>query len=1065
LLNVSQVEHHVSGQQYWRSIEQLAQSPEMREQIAKEFPGYDPDQLLNTSRRSFLKLMGASLALAGVTLTGCRRWPKENIVPQTSNVEGKIPGIPEDYATVMELNGVGRGLLVKSYDGRPIKVEGNPLHPFARIDSPQGAPTHGSADRYAQASVLELYDPERARSVMERAGVRYTEANFDGFLAAAKEMFTGDGSAIAVLTEATSSPSFFAMKKKFLAKFPKAKWYEYEPISDDNERQATQIAFGQALRPQLQLEKADVIFSLDSDFIDSHPAHTRYANDWVKRRKSADQGAMSRVYVAESRYSLTGAIADQRLPIKPSRAGKLAAGLAGRLGVAGFGAAVDLTPEETKFLDAAAADLKAAGKNAVVTAGCHLPPDVQAVALAINAQLGAIGNTMVLRPVLEPERPTHADAIKQLGQDLQQQFAVQTLLILGGNPAYDAPADLEFAKNLAQIPHTIHLSLYRNETSVACLWNVPKAHYLESWGDARAYDGTVSVQQPLIEPLFGGVTPTELLAMLCGEQVVAGQQIVRNTIGGLLGANNNEKAYRKVLHDGILEGSALPAVTPTVKAVAAPKDVAISEPFEIRFLQDASLYDGRFAPNAWLQEMPDPLTKLVWDNAALISKKDADALGVDNGGMLNITAGGKTLSIAAYIMPGQPVGVIGLPLGYGRGQAGKIGSGLGFDTYQLRTTAGLSVAGATVAKAGGTYSLVTTQDHHIIDEQGMKGREKRVGEKHESGIIIREASLVDYKKNPNAPHPPKEGSLSLQLFQPPINDQWPEPAYEGAPAVFNKPHAWGMAIDMTACIGCQACVVACQSENNIPVVGKVEVDANREMHWLRIDRYFKGPVDDPNPEVAFQPMMCVHCENAPCEQVCPVGATMHDSEGLNAMVYNRCVGTRYCSNNCPYKVRRFNYFDWQSLDPRGGRFPAPWPNLPDTQQRESIDPIKQMVFNPEVTVRMRGVMEKCTYCVQRLSRAKIDARNAHLAGERDSDIVQEGEVLTACQQACPTQAIVFGNLNDEKAAVSKLHKNPRAYSVLEELDTRPRSKHLAKIRNPNETLEAAEPKSAETEHA
>ncbi len=1032
----------------------------MREQIAKEFPGYDPDELLNTSRRSFMKLMGASLALAGIGLTGCRRWPKENIVPQTSNVEGKIPGIPENYATVMELNGVASGLLVKSYDGRPIKVEGNPTHPFSKVTD-----RYGSADRYAQASVLELYDPERARGVMQRAGVRYAEANFDGFLAATKEMFTGDGGAIAVLTEATSSPSFARMKTAFLKKFPKAKWYEYEPISSDNERVATQMAFGQPLRSQLQLDKADVIFSLDSDFIDSHPAHTRYANDWVKRRKSADQGTMSRVYVAETRFSNTGAIADERLPMRPSRAGKLVSALAQRLGVSGFGAVADLTPEETKFIDAAAADLKAAGKNAVVTAGCHLPADVQAVAFAINAQLGSIGNTIVLRPVEDANRPTHADAIKQLGADLQQQFAVQTLLILGGNPAYDAPADLDFAKNLAQIPHTIHLSLYRNETSVACLWNVPKAHYLESWGDARAYDGTVSVQQPLIEPLFGGVTPTELLAMLIGEKVVAGQQIVRETIGAMLGANNNEKAYRRVLHDGILEGSATAAVTPAIKTVAAPKDVATNAAFELCFVQDASVYDGRFTPNAWLQEMPDPMTRLVWDNAAMISREDAEKLGVAHGDMLHVDSNGRSLSLPAYIMPGQPVGVIGLPLGYGRGEAGKIGSGLGFNTYLLRTTAGMDVAPAEVKKAGGSYQLVSTQDHHIIDEQGFHGREKRIGEKHESGIILHEASFEQYKKNPRSVHPPREGNLRLQLFQPPINHEWPPPAHEGAPAVFNTPHAWGMAIDMTACIGCQACVIACQSENNIPVVGKIEAGNNREMHWIRIDRYFKGSETDPNPEVAFQPMMCVHCENAPCEQVCPVGATMHDTEGINAMVYNRCVGTRYCSNNCPYKVRRFNYFDWQSLDPRGGRFPAPWLNLPDTQPRDSIDPLKQMVFNPDVTVRMRGVMEKCTYCVQRLSRAKIAARNDHLNGNRDSEILNDGEVLTACQQACPTQAITFGNLNDDKSAVTELHRNPRAYSVLEELDTRPRSMHLAKIRNPNETLEAAEGKPAESEHA
>ena len=1036
---MSQVEHHITGPKYWRSLEQLAESPEVLEQVAKEFPGYNPEEITGTSRRSFLKLMSASMALAGLTLSGCRRWPEEQIVPQSTNPTGRIPGTSKYFATMMELGGFAYGLLANSYDGRPIKIEGNALHPSSRVTD-----LYGSADTFAQASVLELYDPDRSRAIVHRQGETYRTTGREEFLSAAGKLL-GDGAGVAVLSESTSSPSVQEMRRRFMARYPQARWFEYEPISHDNEQKGARLAFGQPLRPYLRLERASVVVSLDADLVGRHPAHTRYANDWVKRRRSADEGAMSRVYIAESCLSITGGVADERLPVRPSRLLPIALTLASRLGVAGAATPTGLTQAEQMWVDAAANDLRQAGSAGIVSAGSHLPAEVHALALAINSQLGAIGNTVVLLPA--DDRPTHLENIRALHESMTG-GNVQTLLMLGGNPAYDAPADLEFAAALSRLPNSIHLSLYRNETSMLANWHVPRAHYLESWGDGRSYDGTITLQQPLIEPLYNGLSVPELLALLSGDDSTAGMDIIRRTHGSL-----DDAAFRQALHDGLIANSGYqPVPAPALQAlnVAPPNQAA--QGMELRFQLDYSVYDGRFANNGWLQELPDPLTKLTWDNAALISPGDAQELGVGRGDMLRLSVHGRAMEIVAFVLPGQPRGVIGLPLGYGRTVAGNIGSRVGFNTCQLRTSGSQwNAAGAQVEKIGQTYSLAITQEHHIIDEVGLYGKQKRVGEKGSSGYIIRETTFDKYQHNPQAAHKTGHGNYSLQLFEPPHQ--------------FNEPHAWGMAVDMTACIGCNACVVACQSENNIPVVGKPQVQVSREMHWIRIDRYFKGAADDPNPELVFQPMLCVHCENAPCEQVCPVAATVHDTEGLNTMVYNRCIGTRYCSNNCPYKVRRFNYFDFHSTSP-GDRFPMPWLGMPDAQPENSINAIKAMVFNPEVTVRMRGVMEKCTYCTQRIAKAKIDARNAYMAGDRETDILQDGEVLTACQQACPTQAIVFGNLNDAEAEVTQLHKNSRAYSVLEDLNTRPRTKHLALVRNPNESLHAEPtPQDREPEHA
>ncbi len=1025
---MSSIEHHVNGVEYWRSLEQLADTPEVRDVISKEFPGYDADGMVNSSRRSFLKLMGASMALSGLTLSGCRRWPQEKLAPFSSNPRNRIPGVPEQYATVWEMGGVGQGLLVTSFDGRPIKIEGNPLHPFSWTVKEK----IGAAAGFAQASILEMYDPQRSRGVVDRRNKdEAKEVTWAAFAAATEKTFAdlrtkGDG--FAILSEATSSPSVEPFKK--MAAFPGAKWYEYEPLTNDAELEGSRIAFGKALRPRLNLEKASVIVLLDADILSSHPAHVRYAADWSERRRSADQGEMSRMYIAESSFSITGTVADARLGVDPSRLYPIIGAIGAKFGVGGV-PEQKLSDAEKRFVESAAADLKKAGANGVLAAGYSATPIVHALVHAINQQIGATGNTVTLLEDPAGDRPTHMQAIVDLCNEIKA-GKVTTLLILGGNPGYDAPLDVEFAKCLAKVPTVIRLGTYEDETTKLAHWHLPRAHYLESWGDARAWDGTPSITQPLIEPLFGGKSVIEVLAMISGDKVKDGYDIVRRTW------DKSEIEFRKILHDGLQSDAGYKAAEATLKTfkMSVPDEVATTG-MTLCFQPDSRIYDGRFANNGWLQETPDSLTKLVWDNAALLSKKDADGLKVDTGDMVLLeVAGGKSLEVAVYILPGQPLGVIGLSLGYGRTAAGNIGDNLGFNAYALRMSkTPYVVGGVKVTKTANSYLLVGSQLHHIIDDIGTSGRDERIGEKNKSGRIIHETTFAEYKENPRAADGETK-KLGLQLFD--------------APMQFNTPHAWGMSIDMNACIGCNACAVACQAENNIPIVGKVQAKNHREMNWIRIDRYFKGTADDPNPQVVYQPVTCMHCENAPCEQVCPVAATMHDSEGLNTMVYNRCIGTRYCSNNCPYKVRRFNYFDFHSQDPRGSRWAKPWNGMPDTQQNESIDKIKRMVFNPGVTIRMRGVMEKCTYCVQRIHTVTIAKR-----AKREE--VVDGDIVVACQQACPTQAIVFGNLNDPAAKVTQLHKNARAYGLLDELlNTRPRTRYLAKLRNPAESAGSKE---------
>jgi Fe-S-cluster-containing dehydrogenase component len=860
-----------------------------------------------------------------------------------------------------------------------------------------------------------------------------------------------------------SGPASLDMKSRFLKAFPAAKWYEYEPLLTDTDQ-----IFGTAMRSRLYLDKADTAVLFDADILGTHPAHVRYAADWAVRRRMADNtnaGKMNRVYLAESTFSVTGSVADVRLPADPDRICAVAEAMAWRLGATG-GLEMQLSSREAEFVESAVLDLKKG--NGVVAAGPGAGPAVHEIAYLINSQIKASGNTVAFyaigsQPAQSQQQaiganrienqPVHVRQIAALAKEIAQ-GNVQTLLLLGGNPAYDAPVDLGFGKLLAKVPTTIRLGLYEDETSTLCQWHIPRAHYLESWGDARAWDGTASVCQPLIEPLYGGKSIIELLAVVSGDEVTDGLAIVKRAWGELLvpkagqgtpspqpspgipgEGEEAELAFKRVLEAGLLAGTEFRPFIPVQGQSPIDNMRAKPEGFYLRFEPDARVYDGRFANNGWLQETPDPLSKLVWDNAVMIAKRDADKLGVVTGDVVRVKAGERSLEAAVYIMPGQPVGVLGLSLGYGRSAAGSVGNGLGFNGYALRTsTTPYVVAGVTVEKTSRRYVLAMTQNHHIIDTLGAEIRDERIGPKGRSGPLIREAAAKEYAKDPHFAAG-AEHDVALQLFD--------EQHYEG-------PHAWGMTIDLNACIGCNACAVACQAENNIPIVGKEQVLRHREMNWIRIDRYFKGPADDPTVEVAYQPMMCHHCENAPCEQVCPVGATVHDTEGLNTMVYNRCIGTRYCSNNCPFKVRRFNYFDYHTKDPRGRA--NPWLEWPDSEQASRIDKIKRMAFNPEVTVRMRGVMEKCTFCVQRIHHATIGARaNAMMEMGTSKDVrVTDGTILTACQQACPTQAIVFGNLRDPASQVSRIHReNPRVYVLLEDLNVRPRTRCLAKVRNPS----------------
>jgi molybdopterin-containing oxidoreductase family iron-sulfur binding subunit len=973
-----------TGRTYWKSLEELARAPQFLEFLHREFPEQaasfdDPD-----GRRGFLKVMGASLALAG--LTGCTRQPEEKIVPYVKPPEEIVPGRPLFFATAVTDGGYAKGVLVESHMGRPTKVEGNPDHPASL----------GATDVFGQASVLDLYDPDRSQTLTYLGEIR----PWGSFLAAVKAALDGQratqGAGLRILSETVTSPTMAGQLQELLGAFPAARWHQYDPVGPDSVRAATAQATGAPSEVLYDLVKADVVVCLDADFVGHGPANLPLIRAFTSRRKlgaGQSPAGMNRLYVAESSPTLTGALADHRLPVRASEIEGLARAVAEGAPPAGS--------PHAAWIAAAVKDLQAHAGRCVVMAGPWQPAAVHALAHAANQRLGNVGQTVSYAPSVEARPIDQTASLRDLAAAMEA-GQVQALVVLGGNPVYDAPADLEFARRMEKVPLRIHHGLYEDETAERCHWHVPSAHPLEAWSDARAFDGTVTIVQPLIAPLYAGCkSGHEVLAAFTSKPERSGYDIVRDywKAQGVLGAD--EKAWQRALHDGVLAAPAMAKVAgpgPSLAAAAAPPPppAAAAQGLEIVFRPDASVRDGRYANNGWLQELPRPLSKLTWDNAALMSPRTAESRGISIEStslgsytdVVELRYRGRSVKAPAWIVPGHPDGTVTVHLGYGRTRAGRVGSGVGFNAYALRTSdAPWFGGGLEVSKTGERYLLACTQDHW-----SMEGRNP-----------VRAGTLEEYEKEPAYAQEMVEAPpRSLTLY--------PDFKYTG--------HAWGMSIDLNSCVGCNACTIACQAENNIPVVGKEQVGRGREMHWIRVDRYYSGAVE--NPETHHQPVPCMQCENAPCEVVCPVAATSHSDEGLNDMVYNRCVGTRYCSNNCPYKVRRFNFFLYSDFD----------------------TPSLKLQKNPDVTVRSRGVMEKCTYCVQRINRARIDARN-------EGRPIKDGEIKTACQAACPGEAIVFGDINDPASRVARLKAEPRNYGLLGELNTRPRTTYLAHVKNPN----------------
>ncbi|HEV2912779.1 MAG TPA: TAT-variant-translocated molybdopterin oxidoreductase [Pyrinomonadaceae bacterium] len=1071
-----------NGKQYWRSLEEFSETEEFRQLVEREFPQAAEEWDDPIERRTFLKLMGASLALAG--LSACTYQPPEKIVPYVTQPEEIVPGKALFFATAMQMVGVATGLLAKSNEGRPTKLEGNPDHPGSR----------GATDVFAQASLLDLYDPDRSQTLTFREEIRPWSNFLEDMGRAISAARARRGAGLRFLTETVTSPTLAAQLRAIFTEFPQARLHQYEPAGRDGARNGAMLAFGQAVNTIYRFDQADRIFSIDSDFLSCGPGSLAYAADFANRRRvTREQREMNRLYVVETTLTNTGAKADHRLALRPSELEGFVRAVAGALGVQlgaaggqGTGAGA-----HANWVGALARDLQQSRGRSIIIPGDEQSAVVHALAHAMNDALGNTGKTVIYTDPIEAFPEDQMQSLRALVADMNA-GQVETLVILGGNPVYNAPADLSFGESLNKVALRVHLSVYKDETSELCHWHIPEAHYLESWGDTRAHDGTATIIQPLIAPLYGGRTAHELLSVFSTQTDRTAYDILRSYWQGQMRsggaatgagraaggaatqgaatasgqpaaggasqpaagsaattARNNtnssdqttdatattaastpgpvtpatagtaspspdfENLWRKAVHDGVIPNTALPAKTVSLKAdwasqLSAPAAQPSSnqDELEIVFRTDPSIYDGRFANNGWLQELPKPLTKLTWDNALMLSPTTANRFGFKNdigikgGDVLvstaNLSYQGRTLAaVPVWILPGQPDGVITVHLGYGRRRAGHIGTGRGHNAYLVRTSdAPWAGAGARVSNTGEYYPLATTQLHF-----GMENRD-----------VVRSRTLEEYLKASAE----GEHEEARDPEHKPGQDESMYPPYD-----YSKQNAWGMVIDTTTCVGCNACVVACQAENNIPVVGKEQVMRSREMHWLRIDAYFKGDPNYPDgPE--FMPVPCMHCENAPCEPVCPVHATVHDTEGLNVMVYNRCVGTRYCSNNCPYKVRRFNFHLYQDFN----------------------TPTYQLMRNPDVSVRSRGVMEKCTYCIQRIQWAKIES-------EKEGRPIADGEVVTACQAVCPTQAIIFGDSNDPGSRVAELKREKRNYGLLADLNTQPRTTYLWSLRNPN----------------
>jgi molybdopterin-containing oxidoreductase family iron-sulfur binding subunit len=1001
----------------WRSLDELAAKPEFNDLLEREFPqGAAEWQGGEISRRNFLQLMGASMALAGVGLTGCRR-PEAYLVPFTSGVEWTIPGKFLFYATTQPRRNGAMPLIATTSDGRPTKLEGNPLHPIS----------NGATDAFAQASVLDLYDPNRSKDLKSggaRTDVTAFAAKLDAISAASA---SGGGDGLAFLVERVDSPTRDRLLAQLREKFPRMLWVEYEPLGAPGAEAAAAACFGSGTLVMPDFSRADKVLAVDSDFLNASFSGLDQVRGFMARRRISEPGqSMNRLYVAETRFTGTGGMADHRLRIKPSETGPLLRVLgrevAARTGDADLAAVVAAFPEgklsaDVQWIAACAKDLAASPGQSVVVVGDNQPAPVQALALAINNALGAGGKTLRGLQALRPAAATIAELASAM-----EAGRVQNLFILGGNPVYNAPADLRFGDLLGGVPATVRLGLYEDETSALCQWHVPRAHYLESWGDARSADGTICAVQPMILPLWGGISELEILNRLAGNAEPIGPQLVRETFATVAGGGDLEAQWTEFLRTGFLPGTTWAEAPLSFNAAAATalfagQNLAGSGGLEIAFTPSSTLDDGRYANNGWLQETPDFATKVTWDNAALVSPATAKFLGLATGDMVELSAGDRKIEAAAIIAPGHADDAVSIALGYGRQNAGKISEGVGFNAYPLRTTGGMAfVANASLKRTGATHKFAETQSH-----QSMEGRD-----------LVREGTMERYAEDPEFAQ-----TMGMDGHIPPNISLFTHPKLD-------SPQQWGMTVDLSTCTGCNACVVACQAENNVPIVGKDQVSRGRNMAWLRMDRYFAG--DEEDPEMLAQAIMCQHCENAPCETVCPVNATVHSEDGINLMAYNRCIGTRYCANNCPWKVRRFNFFDYNQR-PLDELYLGP---LAKKGMAESL----QMSKNPNVTVRMRGVMEKCMYCIQRIEEAKV--AHAVKAGPTDKSKVSFPEVKSACQQACPSESIVFGNISDPQSRVARLKLEPRNYSMLKYLNVTPRTTYLARIKNPNMAMPGAD---------
>jgi MoCo/4Fe-4S cofactor protein with predicted Tat translocation signal len=1003
-----------TGPRYWRSLEELADTEDFQELLQAEFPRQAGELTDPVSRRGFLKLAGASLALAG--LSGCTKQPDEAIYPYVKAPEDLVLGKPMYFATAMPWSMGAQPLLVKSDAFRPIKVEGNPDHPLGV----------GGSDPIAQGAILDFYDPDRSQHVMYRGGSTEWPEFLAAFTKALEEKKASGGQGIYVLSTTVTSPTLGAQIKKAQAAYPQMKWLQWDPVNRDS-------AYSAAKQDaQYRLADADVVVSLDADFLSGigHPGFTALARQWGRRRKlELDPVAgltttdMNRLYVIESTPTTTGFKADHRLALDPLALDAFAWALAGAVGAAGGGSASGtMDPAAQTVLNAIAADLKSASGKSVVIPGEQATAGVHSAALAMNLALGNVGKTVVYTETGNPMPSVQGDDIKQLATALGA-GQVDWLLILGPNPVYTAPADLNFEvlleKTIGSKTTVVHLGSHFDETAQYATWHIPQAHFLETWSDARAYDGTVSIVQPMIAPLYGGKSAHEIVQVMLEEPYLSPRDAVRANWPQL----KDEQAWRKALQQGWIDGTAFTASGSgsTGKVAASAGAGAAGNGLTVLFRPDPSLWDGRFANVGWLQELPKPVSNLSWDNAAILSIPTAVKLGVEEGDVVELSLNGRKVLAPVFHVPGAADNTVLVYLGFGRSRAGRVGSDVGFDGYKLRSSDGLLFAsGLTVKKTGDTYSICSTKSHYT-DQRSVRadgpgvGNRSIEGDEAEQRAIVRWASADEYKKNPDFA---RDG---LMAETPSKDDTLLYPWNYTTNSKGVAKYAWSMAIDQNSCVGCNACIASCYAENNIPVVGRHQVKVGRIMQWIRVDTYFEGDLDAPRAHL--QPMLCQHCENAGCEQVCPVGATVHTPEGLNTMVYNRCVGTRYCSNNCPYKVRRFNFL------------------LYSDYTTESY----KLMRNPDVSVRSRGVMEKCSYCIQRIESAKIEA-------DKQNSTVKDGDIVTACQQACPTDAILFGDLNDPNSRVSQRKQSKRNYSVLGDIGYRPRTTYIAEVVNLNPAL-------------